>query len=192
MLFKNRTLEGIVNGTIDLAFRRWDRRRVKPGSHLRTSAGVVVINTVDKVDVKDISDADAIRAGYTSAKELIEFLESYEKPGDDYRVGLHYGGADPRIALREQNDLTDKEVEELKQRLQRLDHASPYGAWTVRVLRLINDHPGVLAGTLASEIGRERLSFKASVRRLKELGLTESLDVGYRLSPRGKALLKNL
>jgi ribosomal protein S19E (S16A) len=27
------------------------------------------------------------------------------------------------------------------------------------------------------------------VRKLKELGLTESLEVGYRLSPRGRALL---
>jgi hypothetical protein len=29
----------------------------------------------------------------------------------------------------------------------------------------------------------------ARLRRLKELGLTESLPVGYRLSPRGQALL---
>jgi hypothetical protein len=35
----------------------------------------------------------------------------------------------------------------------------------------------------------ERLPFKANVRKLKALGLTESLDVGYRLSPRGEALL---
>jgi len=30
------------------------------------------------------------------------------------------------------------------------------------------------------------------VRKLKELGLTESLEVGYRLSPRGRALLERL
>jgi hypothetical protein len=30
------------------------------------------------------------------------------------------------------------------------------------------------------------------VRKLKELGLTESLLVGYRLSPRGRALLDQL
>ena len=34
-----------------------------------------------------------------------------------------------------------------------------------------------------------RASFKADVRRLKELGLTESLAVGYRLSPRGRAFV---
>ena len=34
--------------------------------------------------------------------------------------------------------------------------------------------------------------FKTDVRKLKELGLTESLEVGYRLSPRGEAVLRAL
>ena len=31
--------------------------------------------------------------------------------------------------------------------------------------------------------------FKRDVRKLKELGLTESLEIGYRISPRGETLL---
>ena len=57
------------------------------------------------------------------------------------------------------------------------------------MLRLIAEHPGVRAGDLADHRGQERLAFKADVRKLKALGLTESLDVGYRLSPRGRAWL---
>lgn len=38
-------------------------------------------------------------------------------------------------------------------------------------------------------LGQERTPFKRRVRRLKELGLTESLRVGYRLSPRALAYL---
>ena len=34
------------------------------------------------------------------------------------------------------------------------------------------------------------MSFKVNVRKLKGLGLAESLEVGYRLSPRGRALLE--
>jgi ribosomal protein S19E (S16A) len=45
---------------------------------------------------------------------------------------------------------------------------------------------------LAAAAGRERHPFKTDVRKLKELGLTESLEVGYRLSPRGRALLERL
>lgn len=33
-------------------------------------------------------------------------------------------------------------------------------------------------------------SIKRDVRKLKALGLTESLEVGYRLSPRGRAYLE--
>ena len=43
------------------------------------------------------------------------------------------------------------------------------------MLRLIADRPGVRAGDLAEQLGRERLAFKADVRKLKALGLTESL-----------------
>jgi hypothetical protein len=45
---------------------------------------------------------------------------------------------------------------------------------------------------LARQAGADVLSFKRRVRRLKEPGLTESLEVGYRLSPRGRALLERL
>ena len=38
-------------------------------------------------------------------------------------------------------------------------------------------------------MGRERLAFKADVRKLKNLGLTLSHEVGYSLSPRGQAYL---
>ena len=192
MLFRDKILEEIEKGSIDLAFRRWERQRINPGTHLRTSAGVVVIDAVDKVELKDVTDDEARRAGYGSSSEMAARFESFEKPGDLYRIELHFGGADPRIALREQSELTGDELEELGKKLKRLDTSSPFGEWTARVLRLIDEKPGVLAGKLAKEIGRERLSFKASVRRLKELGLTESLDVGYRLSPRGKAFLSHL
>ena len=57
------------------------------------------------------------------------------------------------------------------------------------MLTLIAAHPGVRAGDLADRLGRERLDFKADVRKLKALGLTESLTVGYQLSPRGRAWL---
>jgi hypothetical protein len=61
--------------------------------------------------------------------------------------------------------------------------------WTRSVLHQIADHPGVVSTVLAEEAGQERLSYKIRVRRLKALGLTESLEVGYRLSPRGRAFL---
>jgi hypothetical protein len=67
---------------------------------------------------------------------------------------------------------------------------SAAGPWTRTVLELIQSAPGTRAADLAKRLGRETLPFKRDVRKLKELGLTESLEVGYRLSPRGAALLE--
>jgi hypothetical protein len=50
----------------------------------------------------------------------------------------------------------------------------------------------VRAGDLAPTQGQEKLTFKRDVRKLKELGLTESLEVGYRLSARGRTVLTHL
>ena len=38
--------------------------------------------------------------------------------------------------------------------------------------------------------GRERAPFKLDVRKLKNLGLTLSFEIGYRVSPRGEAYLR--
>ena len=59
--------------------------------------------------------------------------------------------------------------------------------WTRQALRADRRPPGVVSTELAAAAGQERAYFKLRVRRLKALGLTESLEIGYRLSPRGAA-----
>jgi hypothetical protein len=75
-------------------------------------------------------------------------------------------------------------------RLDRLDRASSHGAWTRAYLATIAEKPGVRAPDLAASYGRETAPFKIDVRKLKNLGLTHSLAVGYELSPRGRAYLE--
>jgi hypothetical protein len=60
------------------------------------------------------------------------------------------------------------------------------------VLRLIADNPGVVSTDLAPQVGMERPPFKLNVRKLKASGLTESLEIGYQVSPRGRAVLRAL
>ena len=76
---------------------------------------------------------------------------------------------------------------EIDRRLQRLDSLSKQGPWTRKTLGLIAANPAVRAEDLAALVGREKMPFKLDVRKLKEMGLTESLLTGYRLSPRGEA-----
>ncbi len=99
------------------------------------------------------------------------------------------GGGGPRIALRESTELTDLDVATIDGRLERLDRASSHGPWTKATLDIIRRRPHTRAPDLAEELGRERDPFKIDVRKLKNLGLTQSFEVGYALSPRGEAYL---
>jgi DNA-binding IclR family transcriptional regulator len=85
--------------------------------------------------------------------------------------------------------LSAPEIAEILARLAAIDRSSRREPWTLRFLTLIAERPGVRAPDLAASVGWETPAFKRSVRKLKELGLTESLEVGYRLSPRGRAIV---
>lgn len=188
MLFRPATLQAIADGTVTLAFRRWPQRRVKPGGTQRTAVGVVAYEAIEAVERGEISDIDARAAGFADREELLAFLDR-KAGGTIYRIGLRLAGSDPRVALRESLPDGDQ-LRDIGARLGRLDRASRHGPWTNAVLWTIGDQPGVRAVDLAASFGREKLPFKLDVRKLKELGLTESLARGYRLSPRGQAVLE--
>jgi hypothetical protein len=186
MLFRPAILEGIRDGRVTLAIRRWPRPRVRPGGRQRTVIGIVAFDAVEAVDRGDLGERDARDAGLASLDELLAFVDGRE--GTIYRIRLRLAGEDPRVALRDQlPDATA--LRELQVRLGRLDRASRHGPWTEAVLRAIGEMPAVRAADLAARFGRETRPFKVDVRKLKELGLTESLEIGYRLSPRGAAFL---
>ncbi len=191
MLLKRDTLEGIAEARITLAFRRWKRPTVRTGGELRTAIGVLAIDAVDAIKEADITDEDARLAGYPARAALTAELNRRPE-GGLYRVALHLAGDDPRAALREQDALDEDVVATIAARLDRFDRSSRHGPWTETVLRLIADRPGVRAPDLAASLGRDTQRFKRDVRKLKELGLTESLETGYRLSPRGRAWLAAL
>jgi hypothetical protein len=182
VLFPSETWPGLANGSITVAFRRWKRPTVKASGTLQSPGGLLAIDEVSVIDEADISDADAVAAGHPSAAAVIASLRP---EGQLYRVRFHRLGDDPRIELRQRSAMSDGEVQQLKAAVGRL-------SWARSFLQLIGERPGVVSTELAEIQGLERLIFKQRVRRLKSLGLTESLKVGYRLSPRGEALLAAL
>lgn len=185
MMFRASFLAGIAEGRISVAFRRWRRPTVKTGGSLHTAAGVVSILSVTPVEEADIGDADASAAGFSSRAALIADLASV---GTLYRIDLRFAGEDERLALRDPGSLAQDGLVRLAGRLDDIDAAARSGPWTWRVLELIGEHPGRRAAELAVMAGFETLDFKARVRRLKAMGLTESLAIGYRLSATGTAL----
>lgn len=186
MLFRRDVLDGILAGRVDRVFRRWDRPHATVGGTQRTVIGVVEFTSVEVVDEETLTEADAVGAGFA---DLAALLKAQVGTGSIHRIGVRFAGADPRVALREQADLTPTDRAAIAARLERLDASSSRGAWTELTLHLIAERPAVRAPDLAASLRLETLVFKRDVRKLKELGLTESLDVGYRLSPRGIAYL---
>jgi hypothetical protein len=186
MLFRTKDLEAIFAGTVTTAFRRWKRPTVKAGGTVRTARGMVAIDAIEAIDPATLTEADAAAANYPNLKQLHAMFESQE--GVCYRITLHPGGPDPREVLQQSADLSDSDRAAIDKKLAKLDAAAA-APWTNRVLGLIREQPAVVSTRLADSIGLERFEFKERVRKLKALGLTISLDVGYRLSPRGETYL---
>jgi hypothetical protein len=190
MLFEQRFLAGIADGSVTATFRRWKRRQALPGGRYRTGGGIIEVDAVDVVSEAEISVTDARRAGYPSSAALIEDLRG-DASAPIYRVTFrHVPGPDPRARLAAAAELSAEDIERIDRRLDRLDRVSSYGPWTRATLEAVAEQRGVRAAQLAASLGRDRDSFKKDVRKLKNLGLTISLEVGYELSARGGAYLR--
>lgn len=185
MLFRTKDLEAIMDGRVTTAFRRWKKVGAKAGGQQRTQLGMVAIVSVEEIDPKALTEADAKAANYPDLAALQAMFDAQE--GTCYRIRLRPGGPDPRAALQNSSDLLDGDREKIDKRLAKLDAVAP---WTTATLRCIRDNPAVVSTKLAAMLGRERFDLKGDIRKLKALGLTESLEVGYRLSLRGKAYLE--
>lgn len=182
MLFPQRLWTGLEDGSVTVAFRRWKRASVKVGGTLQSPGGLLRIDDITPIEPDDVTDEDARAAGHPDRAAALAELRP---EGQLVRVRFHRVGDDPRIALRARTDLAADELDRVLGALNRLDWAAP-------ALRLIAANPGTVSTELAPQLGLERLPFKQRVRRLKALGLTESLEVGYRLSPRGEVVLARL
>lgn len=187
VLFTAATLTGLTDGTVDRTYRRWTVVRPNVGSRVTTRIGMVDVVAIRAVDEESLTDADAVSAGFASLAALVRWTRS-KGEGTLYRVDLALAGPDPRIALRADDQLDAATLADLDRRLDRMDAAADE-PWTRRTLAQIEEHPEVVARDLAATWGQGIDVFKPRVRRLKTLGLTESLPVGYRLSPRGRRYL---
>jgi hypothetical protein len=188
---------GIADGSITVAFRWWKRPTVVVGRPYRTGGGRVEVMAVDTVDQESITEADARAAGHESLDELVTFLDSARRPDDAsyrlYRVRFAVlDEPDPRQILAGDDQLGADDIADIDARLDRYDKAAKLGPWTRKTLLLVAEHPERRAPDLAEMLGRETKPFKLDVRKLKNLGLTESLRIGYRLSPRGRAYVETL
>jgi hypothetical protein len=192
LLFQRRFHEGLVSGAVTVTFRTWEKPHVKAGGRYRCHPiGVLEVDRVDRVRVADITAKDAKKSGFPSRAELLALLAAtggctLADDAELWRVEFHHGGDGDRVEIALEDKLTPADVEDIEKRLARFDAKR---AWTAQTLALIGKRPRTAASKLAAELGRETAPFKADVVKLKRLGLTQSFEVGYEISPRGRAFL---
>lgn len=196
MLFTADTHEGLASGAVTLTFRNWKTPQVKVGGRytIMGSGPTLLVDDMRQVAAADISDDDARRAGEADRAGVWRRLTRSRRTTTApdmvvWRIEFHRVEADTGPPLSADDQLTDEVVAEISRRLDRLDAAGSHGAWTRPTLALIAERPGVVSSLLAETLGRDRAALKIDIRKLKRLGLTESLGTGYRISPRGRAYL---
>jgi hypothetical protein len=192
MLFQRRFHEGIRSGEIRCTVRIWQRPHAKVGGRYALGGGgAIVVDKIQETRLDDITAALAQRCGFPS---LVDLLRTAKHGAGErvFVIDFHYDSKARARTRPEAGAVSAEELALLVQRLEAMDRRSPAGAWTLATLRAIEARPGVLAATLARSLGRPRDEFKRDVRKLKHLGLTFSLEIGYRLTPKGEALLASL
>ena len=191
MMFKVDQLLGIKSGTITLAFRRWEKPGAKKGGTMKTAIGVIKVVDVDVIKENSITKSDAKKAGFESVEAMMSLVNKHSKDkGTLYKIKLAYESEDPRLELREKTELSDEEFVKLKAKLDRLDKTR--GPWVMKVLKLIKRNPERRAGDLAEIMQMDKFDFKINVRKLKNLGLTVSHEIGYSISPLGDMVMDRL
>ncbi len=188
MLFQRRFHERIRSGEIRCTFRIWQRPHAKVGGRYALGAGAIVVDEIREVCLDDITAALARRCGFAS---LVDALKTAKHGAGErvFVIDFHYDDAVTAFPKRSTDAVPAEEFVAVAQRLEAMDRRAKTGAWTEATLRAIEARPGVLAARIARSLGRPRDDFKRDVRKLKNLGLTVSLEIGYRLTPKAEALL---
>jgi hypothetical protein len=199
MLFTADAHPGLASGAITATFRIWARSQVRVGGTYEVGGTSIVlaVDRIGQVPVGELTDGDARLAGFDELGGLLRVLRRGGRHVDDdtivWRVDFHRV-AQPPPKVDDEAEPGPDELELLVKRLDRMDRPSGGRTepWTRPTLRLIAARPGVVSTELAADLGRRRASLKGDVAKLKRLGLTRSLLVGYEVSPRGRALLAHL
>ncbi len=196
LFFQKRFLDGLVSGAVTVTFRRWTTAKVRAGGRYRAHPiGVMVVDAIERVPFSAVTPAEARMAGFRSLRELREYLlqgsdEPLKPASLLFKVTMHHGGDGDFVPGALDASLDADEAHEIEATLALLDEKATE-RWTADTLKLIELHPRVAASRLAKEAGRPTPEFKADVVKLKKLGLTQSFEVGYQISPKGETFLRS-
>ena len=188
MQFTQDSHDAVATGQITVTFRLWKRLHTKVGGRYTVGPVVIEVDAIEMIPFHAVTKRDIKLAG-ASSRDALRERAAHAGPIDDdtlvYRIEFHVVGAKPTEVAA---PFDDEHVALVNAKLDAMDARSKTGAWTRATLRLIGENEGMVSTDLAAQLHRPRMEFKADVRKLKAFGLTESLEVGYRLTPLGRRI----
>lgn len=188
MQFTKDSHDAVADGSITLTVRFWTRAQVKVGGQYNVGPCRIEVDSIELVPFGSLTKSDVRQCGHGSVDELRRLVAHAGAVSDEtivYRIEFHLvGNKTERRVVKP----TTAAVYEVSAKLDAMDGRSALGPWTREVLGLIGTNPGMVSTDLAAMVGRDRMQFKADVRKLKALGLTDSLETGYQLTELGRAI----
>ena len=98
MVFKKELREGVRRGRIRCSVRIWQRPHVKAGGRYPMDDGHIVVDSIEPMELEDITDNLARESGFADVEDLLKTAK--HGPGDNvYLIRFHYlppGGWDTR------------------------------------------------------------------------------------------------
>src|SRR5688500_20078484 len=89
MLFSKRLRDGIRSGRIRCSVRIWMHPRVKAGGRYRMEEGQIVVESIAKIRLADITPDLARESGFSSVKDLLGTAK-HGAGNNVYLVRFHY------------------------------------------------------------------------------------------------------
>jgi hypothetical protein len=89
MVFKKELREGVRRGRIRCSVRIWQRPHVKAGGRYPMDEGHVVVDSIEPIEIADVTDDLARESGFPSVSDLL--AAARHGPGENvYLVRFHY------------------------------------------------------------------------------------------------------
>ena len=110
MVFAKQLREGVRRGRITSSVRVWTHPHVKPGGRYGMEGGQIVVDSIERIRLADITDDLAHESGFASVKDLLH-VAKHGRGRKVYLIRFHYlppGGWDvlpPRSEPRARSEL---------------------------------------------------------------------------------------
>jgi hypothetical protein len=89
VLFAKELREGVRRGRIRCSIRIWQTPRVKAGGHYRMDEGHIVVDSIEQIEIGDVTEDLARESGFASVRALMATAK--HGSGDKvYLVRFHY------------------------------------------------------------------------------------------------------